>query len=598
MTKFLESLFGKEGLSTGRPMMLPNKNGKLIPQRSFTSSSNRIAGKISSYQLDNTICMFVMYSDINYDAEKLADTFSAWTDSLQIEEIRTDAINISTDDINISANEDIIGQPSAFLNVLIANKLHYEDKWTLPQGHGWAAENANTLIDQMKSIFSGTASKSWATVSGNNNAKNGADRIITEGINGETLTSIQSKYYQTASESINSCFDKDTGLFRYLTGKGEPMTIEVPADQYKDAVAVMEKKIRDGKVPNVTDPAQAKDIVKQGSLTYTQAKNLAKAGTIESLTFDAINGAIVFAGIGGISAIAEFAVSKWNGDSTSTALKKSLYKGLEVGGSSFLITVMSSQLSKAGLNSLLVPSTEAIVSAMGPKAAAVLINATRIGGQSAIYGAAAMKSMAKLLRGNVIASTVTLIVFTVPDIANAFRGRISGKQLLKNVSETAGSVAGGAGGWAAGAAAGQALIPIPGVGAVIGGIVGGIIGGVAANAAVGAIADLIAEDDADEMLNIITKELEVIATDYLLNQAELDKTIEELNGTIDANKLQDMYASENREKFADDLLLPIVNSVIKSRVHITQPSEEAMQEEMVVILDSIYDEMEAEGQIN
>ena len=589
VTAFLERLFGKEGLSTGYQKILATDNSTIL-QSSYFSSSKQIAGKIASYFLDNTVFMFVMFADINSDETKLANTFTAWTDSIEVKEIKTE-------DIDYSSYKDIIGEnPSTFANVLIANKLAYEDKWTIPSGHGWAAENANTLIDQINSIFSGKVSTSWATVSGNNNAENGADRIITKGPNGQILEMIQSKYYQTASASINACFDKETGIFRYLDGDGNPMTIEVPKDQYNAAVAAMEKKIRDGKVPNVTDPAKAKDIVKKGSLTYTQAKNLAKAGTIESLTYDALNGAIVFAGVGGISAIAEFAISKWNGDSTSTALKKSLYKGLEVGGSSFIVTVMSSQLAKAGVNSLLVPSSEALVSAIGPKASAVLINATRIGsGAVAIHGASAMSSLAKLLRGNAIASTVALVVASVPDIVNVFRGRISGKQLLKNVAETAGGIAGGVGGWTLGAAIGQALIPIPGVGAVVGGLVVGAIAGAAGNAAVGAVADLIAEDDADEMLDIISKRLEVIATNYLLNETELNKVTEELSNSLDANKLQDMYASENREKFADDLLIPLAESTIKSRAHITQPSEEAMQKEMVVILEDIYDEMEAEG---
>ena len=67
---------------------------------------------------------------------------------------------------------------------------------------------------------------------------------------------------------------------------------------------------------------------------------------------------------------------------------------MKVGGTAFVTTIIASQLSKAGLNSALVGSSEAIVSFMGPKASAVLVNAFRSG--SNIYGAAAMKSAAKL----------------------------------------------------------------------------------------------------------------------------------------------------------------------------------------------------------
>ena len=74
--------------------------------------------------------MFVMFADINSDETKLANTFSAWTDSIEVKEIKTE-------DIDYSAYKDIIGEnPSTLINVLIANKLTYEDKWALPAGHG------------------------------------------------------------------------------------------------------------------------------------------------------------------------------------------------------------------------------------------------------------------------------------------------------------------------------------------------------------------------------------------------------------------------------------------------------------------------------
>ena len=38
---------------------------------------------------------------------------------------------------------------------------------------------------------------------------------------------------------------------------------------------------------------EAKNIVKKGHFTYEQAKNIAKAGTVESITYDAVNGAII-----------------------------------------------------------------------------------------------------------------------------------------------------------------------------------------------------------------------------------------------------------------------------------------------------------------
>ena len=97
------------------------------------------------------------------------------------------------------------------------------------------------------------------------------------------MSLIQSKYYSSANGSINACFDAD-GMFRYVDADGQPMMVEVASDQYDDAVRIMEQRIRDGKVPNVTDPKKAKDIVRKGTITFKQASQIAKAGTIQSLS--------------------------------------------------------------------------------------------------------------------------------------------------------------------------------------------------------------------------------------------------------------------------------------------------------------------------
>lgn len=230
---------------------------------------------------------------------------------------------------------------------------------------------------------------------------------------------------------------------------------------------------------------------------------------------------------------------------------------------------------------------------MGPKAAATFVNIFRTSG-NAIYGAAAMQHAAKLLRGNFITSVVTMIVVTVPNIVDAFRGRISGKQFLKNFAETGATVAGGYGGWTAGAAIGTAIAP--GVGTVIGGIIGSVAVGFAANAAASAIADKITEDDADEMLDVITAQFNKMAVENLLNEEEGNKVIEALNRKIDAKLLKDMYASDSREKFArDSILQPAVDEVVKSRAIIVLPPDEEYAEVCNNLLEEMYDEKATES---
>ena len=454
------------------------------------------------------------------------------------------------------------------------NKLYEEEKFHSRQGHGFAAERANHLYDKMTGHD--------AQIVGDDNAKNGADRIV-DGIY------IQSKYCATGSRCINECFeDGGKGTFRYMAD-GKPMEIEVPSDQkiYDDAVKMMEEKIKNGQVPGVTDPNEAKNLVRKGHFTYEQAKNIAKAGTVESLKYDATNGAIIAASAFGITAIITFATSVWGGEDFDVCLKNAAYAGIKVGGTAFITSVLSSQLSKAGLNSALVGSSEAVVRLMGPKASAVLINAFRNGAKP-IYGAAAMKSAAKLLRGNAITAGITVVVLSSVDITNIFRGRISGKQLMKNLANTTGTVAGGTAGWMAGAAAGSAILP--GAGTVIGGLVGSLVSGGVAGKVTSKVANAVAEDDANEMVNIIQEQFESIANEYLLNQKEAEKCVDRLSEKLTGKVLKDMFACDDRASFARDLIVPIVEKRVSQRELIKLPSNEQMVDSLKTILEEIADE--------
>lgn len=453
------------------------------------------------------------------------------------------------------------------------NKLFDEEKFGAARGHGFAAERANNLYDQLTG--------NNAKVVGDSNIKNGADRIV----NG---VQIQSKYCNTGSKCIAECFEN--GKMRYTIDNGtKPMQIEVPSDKYQDAVKAMENRIKNGQVPGVTDPNEAKNIVRKGHFSYNQVKNIAKAGTIESISYDSVNGIIISSSAFGVSAAVTFATSIWSGEEFDTAIKLAMYSGLKVGGTAFITSVLASQLSKAGLNSALVASSEVIVGMMGPKASAILINAFR--GGSKIYGAAAMKSAAKLLRGNVITGGVTVIVLSSFDIVNIFRGRISGKQLFKNITNTTTTVAAGAAGWLGGAAIGSAILP--GIGTVIGGLLGSVGSGAIAGKATNTVLDKFVEDDAEEMIKIIEKKFSDLAVEYLLNKKEAEISIDNLKEKLSGNTLKDMYADSNKEQFATKLLVPIIEKEVSKRRKVNMPLEEQIQSSLRMVLEEISDNIES-----
>ena len=453
------------------------------------------------------------------------------------------------------------------------NKGYEEEKFHALRGHGFAAERANHLNDKLHGRN--------ARIVGDDNAKDGADRIV-DGV------LIQSKYCATGNRCIDSCFrENGNGVFRYIGKDGKPMVIEVPKDQaiYETAVERMRQKILNGQVPGITNPDEAATIVKQGSVTYKQAVNIAKAGTIDSIKYDSKMASVSSASAFGISATITFALSLWNNDPLELALKKAALCGLKVAGVAFATSVIASQLAKAGLNSALRLSSEAVIKVLGPKASAVLINAFRNG--SNIYGAAAMKSAAKLLRNNVITAGATFAVLSLGDIGFIIAGRISAKQLVKDMLNTGAAIAGGYGGFLGGAAAGSLIVP--GIGTTVGGIIGALGGGTLLEKGTNFILDKIIEDDAEAMVKIIETEFHTMAVDYLLNKDEAEKIIDKLSAKLNGKTLRTMFSKKDRGAYAVELLTPFVYEQVKIRPHIELPDLEEMEISIRELLEEIGD---------
>ena len=458
-------------------------------------------------------------------------------------------------------------------NVSNSSTIYGEDKFSTTRGHGFAAERANHLYDKI--------SGRDASILGDDNAKNGADRIV-DGVQ------IQSKYCATGSKCISECFDK--GEFRYYNIDGSPMQIEVPSDKYESALTAMKERIKKGEVAGVSDPDEANRIIRRGHFTYEQVKNIAKAGTVESIIYDATNGVIISSSAFGITVLISFATSIWNGDNFEDALKQSVYNGLKVGGITFFAAVFSGQLSKAGLNSFLVNGSESIIKVLGPKGSAILVNSLRSGKN--IYGAAAMKSAAKLLRGNIITTTVSVAIISSVDVVNIFRARISGTQLFKNVTNTVSTAGGGAAGWVGGATIGASIgtaVPIVGnvVGGVIGGLVGAFGGGALAGGASKYLLDEFIENDADKMVKVIEDVFAMNTYDYILNQKEAEAIVNILSTILTSKKLKDMFASDDSKIYAEELLRPLFENETQKRKHISPLSQELMQKGLRLVFEDL-----------
>ena len=489
---------------------------------------------------------------------------------------QTSSVKLATDYVN--TDDDIVDLSSI---VVIApknvNDVLAQYKFTNPNGHGFAAERGNNLADMIKG-------KNTRVV-GDNNVKNGPDRMI---INRDgTTVFIQDKYYADAKSSINACFD-ETGTFRYVDGDGNPMLIEVPSDQYTEAVECMKTKIQEGKIPGVTDPEEANTLVKKGALSYEQAKNLAKSGTVESLKYDAANGVISAGCAFGISTIINYTVCRINGEEREDAIKEAALDGFKTGGLAFCSTVIAGQLSKTGLMKVFEPSSEALVKALGDDFAKALIKSTGETVVEAGTEASAQtltRTAAKVLRSNALVAVVTTVVFTTPDAIDMFRGRISKKQFVKNFAVTAVTVVIGTVGGVGGGALGNLIVP--GVGTIPGSIVGSLAAGLAGGWAADKIADYITEDDADEMYEIIQDEFVRLCDDYIINETEAENIVTAFSDKLDEDMFKDMYQSEDRSQFAKDTLTPLFEEEVNKREPIQEPSEEEMREALLAQLDGV-----------
>lgn len=437
-----------------------------------------------------------------------------------------------------------------------------------PAGHGELAEEANNIIDRLQGH--------QAEILGRDNAKNGADRRV-DGI------LVQTKYYKTARGSLEACFDPSSHQYRYVAEDGTPMQLEVPKDQYQQVLRGFEEKIRQGKVPGASDPKDAEKIVRKGKLTYDQAVNLTKPGTVESVAYDAATGAVTCSCAFGLSFLATSFMAYRETKDVNGAIQAGIAAGVQVFGLSFVQHMVVSQLSRTGLSNALMAPSQAVVGKLGFRASATIVNGLRaLTGKTAISGAAASKQLAKMLRGSAVSAAVTLAVFSVPETYKLFQGKTSGAQYAQNIASLATSVAGGIAGAAAagvaaakvGAAAGTAVSP--GVGTVVG-LAGGMVGGTIGTAAAGAVGEILFEGDCASFGRYFNAMVSCMAVEYLLDGHEMDELLAALDSVKSSEfkeLMEETLSSQSQEAKVRAFLAPKFDEVASRREHFALPTDE------------------------
>lgn len=426
--------------------------------------------------------------------------------------------------------DSLLKADSKLASILVADQLQANTQWEKYRcgregstGHGFAAEDANVLHD----MFNGC----MVDLTGRDNSKAGADRIS----NGEA---IQTKYYKTAEGSVNAAFDAE-GMFIY---KGQ--ILEVPKDQYDQALGLMRKKIADGKVIGMTNPEDASKIVKRGNVTYRQAKNIAKAGNVDSLIFDIKSQSISAISSLGIS----FAInaglmilfSQEKKLSVDEVFQLAFLSGLQNGTITMTSGVLTTQVIKTQFGRNLAAYVQ-----WGTKNSVDSIYQYGVGKDivhqlskslfnKGVYGVASKNAATKFLRTNTIANLAVWVVSSGPDTWHLINNEMSGPQFIQNLIVRGSSLAGGL------------------LGTVLGAYLGpvGMLGGALAGGAVfdwgsKKIASIIRKDDSEKMYALIKVALIQLSNDYMI------QTLEEFSrcmiaikdaGALDENLIRIMYS--------------------------------------------------------
>lgn len=432
---------------------------------------------------------------------------SGYTNDVKLDKLNKKLVEIGRWNITDKtiSNGTKIGFLSSFLLTMndYFKKIQMNSIVSAPQGHGHAAEYANNVLDVLKHPFQEVKQV------GQNNAPNGADRIVGN-------QNIQTKYHFNARSTVNSAFDSnaDGGMYRY-----EGMQLEVPKEQYDECVKIMQEKIRDGKVRGVTNPSDAKNIIRKGNVTYKEAKLIAKGGNLTSIKYDAIDGAIHCIPGVTLSFIIVFASAKWSGKSTQEAAKIATISGAKVLIIGTTIYTASQQVSKI--------FTAKINTAFG-----LNLKANQV----------AMKT----------GTALTIMVVVGPDLFRALSGRISKEQFFKNMVVAGGGMIGGA------------------VAGLAGGPIGAMVGAVAGGMGVKKIMDCFIEDDNVKMFGILKEEY----IDLVMIMTLSENEFEELQWLIFNEKiekfLKDMIRKKDSRKFARDFIEGEIEHLLSKRMPVTE----------------------------
>ncbi|EHH8574779.1 hypothetical protein J3217_001272, partial [Escherichia coli] len=292
--------------------------------------------------------------------------------------------------------------------------------------------------------------------------------------------------------------------------------------------------------------------ISRGHLTYTQARNITRFGTIESVTYDIAEGSVVSLAAGGISFALTASVFWLSTGERDAALQTAAVQAGKTFTRTLAVYVTTQQLHRLSVVQGMLKHID--FSTASPTVRLALQKGTGAGNISALN---------KVMKGTLVTSLALVAVTTGPDMIKMLRGRISGTQFIRNLAVASSGVAGGAVGSVAG---GILFSPLGPFGALTGRVVGGVLGGMIASAVSGKIAGALVEEDRVKILAMIQEQVTWLAGSFLLTGHEIENLNENLARVIDQNALEIIFAAGIQQRAATNMLIkPLVVSIIRQR---------------------------------
>jgi len=185
----------------------------------------------------------------------------------------------------------------------------------------------------------------------------------------------------------------------------------------------------------------------------------------------------------------------------------------------------------------IIKGSDAIVKLAAPKVITAGVNVMRMGPRIIL------RSTVELLRANLLTRILSCITILVMDIYDLSRKRISKVQFMVNIALSLLLVVGGTVGWNFG---GRWIVfeMLGGMADIIGGMIGAAVVVFLSNIVFDRACKKLIESDAQKMWKIINP--------YIEKLPEEERA--PVRGSITGSCLKKMYASENRELFAEDLV--------------------------------------------